>query len=326
MREKLLITGGSGFVAWHIINKALAQGFEVYVSTRPSSGTAHLKDLDLKYTSLDFADPGSIRKELEANQYSHIIHAAGSTRAPSQEQYNLVNAVFTANLAKAAYDSDIPLKKFVFLSSLAAVGPSQGAMIDENKPKQPVTAYGKSKLLAEKMLNDLPGLPLLVFRPTAVYGPRERDILIVFKTISRGLEPYIGSNRQELSFVYVKDLAALVISSLDSLITGKAYNISDGNVYDRYALAGITKSILNKKTFRLHLPLGLVKIIAGIMEAAGSVNHSVPALNRDKLAELTASWACSIEAAKKDLNYDPRYDLSTGLKETLEWYSANKWM
>ena len=298
----------------------------MFVSTRPSSATAHLKDLDLKYTSLNFADEESIRKELRAKQYNYIIHAAGSTRASSQDQYNLVNAVYTANLAKAAADPGIPLKKFVFVSSLAAVGPSRAGIIDENRPMQPVTGYGKSKLLAEQMLNDIPGLPLITFRPTAVYGPRERDILIVFKTISRGLEPYIGRNKQELSFVYVKDLAALMVSSLESLIEGKAYNISDGNTYDRYALAAITKSIINKKTFRLHLPLGLVKILAGIMEAAGSINHSVPALNRDKLAELTASWACSIEAAQKDLGFDPRYDLSKGLTETLEWYKANKWM
>jgi nucleoside-diphosphate-sugar epimerase len=326
MRGKLLITGGSGFVAYHIICRALQEGLEVHVSTRPSSATVHLKELDINYSTLNFADPGSLQKELEQKQYDYIIHAAGSTRASSQEQYNLVNAVYTSNLAKAASVAEIPLKKFVFVSSLAAVGPSQAGMINENVPMQPVTGYGKSKLLAEQMLKELPGLPLIIFRPTAVYGPREKDILMVFKTISRGLEPYIGRKEQELSFVYVKDLAKLMVSSLDSEISGKAYNISDGNIYDKYALAAITKSIINKKTFRLHLPVGLIRMIAGVLEAAGSINRNTPALNREKIAELTASWACNIEPAKADLNFNPAYDLQAGLKETLEWYQENKWL
>lgn len=327
MRGKLLITGGSGFVAYHIICRALEEGLEVYVSTRPSSATAHLKGLDIKYISLDFEDTGSIQEKLEKNRFDYIIHAAGSTRASSQQQYDLVNAVYTFNLAKAAIDAQIPLKKFVFVSSLAAVGPSQTNSIPgESMEMLPVTAYGKSKLLAEQKLKDLPGLPLIIFRPTAVYGPREKDILLVFKTIRRGLEAYIGNKKQELSFVYVKDLAKLMISSLESEISGKAYNISDGHVYDKYALAQITKSIINKKTLKLHLPVGLVRVVAGILEAAGSFNRNTPALNREKIAELTASWPCNIKPVIADLDFNPAYDLRAGLKETLEWYQQNKWL
>jgi nucleoside-diphosphate-sugar epimerase len=327
MKQRLLITGGTGFLGYHIINKAVEQGLEVFVATRQSSVTGHLKGIDVKYMPLNLGDSGVLKQNLEEKQFDFILHAAGSTRAPSQQQYNLVNAVYTANLARAANDADIPLKKFVFVSSLAAIGPAPvGDTIDGNKKMQPVTAYGESKKLAEKMLGEIPGLPLIIFRPTAVYGPREKDILIVLKTFNRGFEPYIGNKPQELSFIYAKDLAELLINSLHSSIIGKAYNISDGEVYSRFALADITKKILHKKTLRLQLPVGLVKLVASILEKAGSINGTTPPLNREKIEELTASWVCSIEEAKIDFGFKPRYNLENGLKETLDWYKANNWL
>ncbi|GAB3834284.1 hypothetical protein GCM10028895_54370 [Pontibacter rugosus] len=119
--------------------------------------------------------------------------------------------------------ADIPLKKFVFISSLAALGPipyQEVAPIQEQSKAQPVTAYGKSKLLAEQYLAELKDLPLVVLRPTAVYGPREKDIFIVLKTLNLGLEPYISNKPQWLSFVYVKDLAKAVMQALGTSISG----------------------------------------------------------------------------------------------------------
>ena len=327
MKEKLLITGGTGFVAFHIIEEALKQGYEVHVSTRPSSSTAHLKAFNLQYISINFADTKAIKDQLEAGQYDYIIHSAGTTRASNQQEYNQVNAEYTFNLAQAANASNIPLKKFVFVSSLAAVGPvSIKDVIDENTTLNPVTEYGKSKLLAEKMLAEIKDLPLITVRPTAVYGPREKDIFIVLKTITRGLEPYIGSNPQELSFVYVKDLAKLLVNVLHAPVNNKAYNVSDGLVYDKFQLASITKKITGKKTLRLQLPVLVIKLVAGLLDATSSITKKTHALNRDKIKELTASWNCNIDAAKSDLNFLPAYDLQTGLRETLQWYKDNNWI
>ncbi len=113
-------------------------------------------------------------------------------------------------------------------------------MITEEIVPAPVTAYGRSKLLAERQLQELPLLPLIVLRPTAVYGPRERDILIVLRAISRGIEAYIGRVEQQLSFVYVKDLASVAINALFSEVSAVAFNISDGRSYGQYELARIS--------------------------------------------------------------------------------------
>ncbi|WP_210486018.1 NAD-dependent epimerase/dehydratase family protein [Rufibacter aurantiacus] len=328
MKERVLITGASGFVGYHLVEAAVNAGLDVYAAVRPSSEIDHLCSFPIQYTQLDFTSVTGLQKELEEKQYTYIIHAAGITKAKDAKEYNTVNAEYTRNLALAAAQAAIPLKKFVFLSSLAALGPvsyKQAQPITEESNAQPVTNYGRSKLLAEKYLAQIENLPLVVLRPTAVYGPREKDIFILFSTISKGLDPYIGKISQKLSFVYVKDLARVVLQALTSEVTHATFNVSDGKSYDRYALADLTKKALRKKAFRFHLPLGLVKIMATLSEKMAG--QKTPALNREKLGELVAeNWNCSIKRLQRDLHYTPEYDLEKGLSHTIRWYKENKWL
>jgi len=221
------------------------------------------------------------------------------------------------------------LEKFVFLSSLAALGPLNDAtsLIQDDSPAAPVTSYGRSKLLAEQYLAKIPNLSLIVIRPTAVYGPREKDLFVIFKTISGGLDPHIGRFPQQLSFIYVKDLASILLKALDVPFSGRSYNVSDGLAYDRYALSAATKSVLNKRAFRVHLPVRLVGYLAVLMEKIYLKRRETPVLNKEKMNELTAiNWACDISRIQKDMGFVPRYDLEHGLKETLLWYKENKWL
>jgi len=331
MKEKVLITGASGFVGFHLIVEALRRDLEVYAAVRKGSDTRHLKEFDLRFCELDYTNPSMLEKQIADGGFNYIIHAAGATRAGSQQQYDTINAGYAFNLANAA--AAVPgtvLKKFVLISSLAAVGPldSRLRLITEDTMPAPVTAYGRSKLLAEQKLKALPSLPLVVLRPTAVYGPRERDIFIMLRSIHRGMEPYIGRVAdQKLSFVYVKDLAAVAINSLFLTVSQMTFNISDGGNYDQYELATLTKQILNKKTVRFHLPYNMVKGMAFALEKWSGWRGKTPVLNREKLHELTAiSWQCSIEKATMHLHYRPQYSLEQGLRETLQWYRTNKWL
>ena len=331
MKEKLLITGASGFIGFHLIEAALGKGLDVYAAVRPRSDVSHLKEYDIRFCELDYTNEQLLAEQLADAGFDYIIHAAGTTRAGSQQMYDTINASYAFNLASAAVEGPgNALKKFVFVSSLAAVGPldSRLRLITEDTTAAPVTAYGRSKLLAEQKLKTLPSLPLVVLRPTAVYGPRERDIFIMLRSIHRGMEPYIGRIvDQHLSFVYVKDLAAVTINSLFSNVSNMTFNISDGESYDQYELANLAKQILNKKTFRLHLPYRMVKGMAFALEKWSGWRGKTPVLNREKLHELTAiNWQCNIEKAKMHLDFRPQYSLEQGLRETLQWYRLNKWL
>ncbi len=327
MQKKVLITGASGFVAYHLIEQAIASGYQVYAAVRKSSAIDHLKHLNIYYTHLDYTNVEALRNNIVDNSYDYIIHASGTTKAKTLAAYNLVNAEYSQNLALAAVGTKV--KKFVFVSSLAAVGPLQSVRgsIEVHQSSNPVTSYGLSKLQAEAYLKDIEGLPLIIIRPTAVYGPREKDIFILFNSINKGLEPYIGNFNQCLSFVYVKDLATVILQAVVSPLTHQSYNISDGLGYDRFALANLSKKILAKRTLKFHIPLSLVRMMASILDFLYANRNTTPALNKEKLAELTAvNWVCDIEKAKMELGYQPRYNLEQGLKETLHWYKENHWL
>ena len=116
--DRVLITGASGFVGFHLIEQALKSNLQVYAAVRKSSDISHLKHLDIQFTYPNFNDVDALVKELEDKQYKYIIHAAGLTKAKSQQDYDFVNATYTYNLAQAAVKANIALSKFVFLSKL----------------------------------------------------------------------------------------------------------------------------------------------------------------------------------------------------------------
>lgn len=327
MSERVLITGASGFVGFHLIEAALKNGLEVFAVVRKSSKTDHLKNLNIQYAYSNFNSIEALQAEIEQNQYDYIIHAAGVTKANSAADYDAVNTDYTINLAKAAVASG-RIKKFVFVSSLAAVGPltTVDGILNEDNPQLPVTAYGHSKKRAEEALKSITDLNYVILRPTAVYGPRDKDILIVLKQFAGRFEPYIGKIDQYLSFIYVKDLAEACILALTKGHQ-TAYLISDGKRYNRYELANITKRLLNVSTLKIHLPVGLVRVIAGLAESVSRITKKPSALNVEKLNELTAvNWICSIEKAQRELGFTPQYDLNRGLEKTLKWYKEHKWL
>ncbi|MBC8035530.1 MAG: NAD(P)-dependent oxidoreductase [Chitinophagaceae bacterium] len=328
MKQKVLITGASGFIGLHLVDAALDAGLDVYTGIRKTSNIAQFSEYSITHTYPDYGDLESLEKELELRQYDYIIHAAGVTKARSEALYNSINGEYTFNLVRAAVNAKISLQKIVLISSLASIGPLNEAnsCITGDTLPQPVTAYGRSKLLAELKLKES-GIPWIILRPTAVYGPGEKDIFLVFKMISRGVEAYIGKGEQKLSFVYVKDLARVAVKALFAPASREDYNITDGHAYSRYALADTIKAYLNKKSLRFHLPYTAVKGVAAVMEKLYERFNRTAVVNREKLLELTgANWTCDISKARRELGFSPEYDLKNGVKETIDWYKQQRWL
>ena len=325
MSERVLITGASGFLGYHLILAALDQHLDVYAAVRKNSQIKHLKDLPIKYLTLNYNEVDEMSTMLIDYKINYIIHAAGVTKAVKQQTYNDINSTFSVNLAKAAAASGNELKKMVFISSLASLGPLKDItnIITEQTVPAPVTAYGRSKLLAEKELAHIK-IPITILRPTAVYGPRDKDIFIMLKTVSQGFDPYIGKKLQQLSFVHVKDVAVVSVQALFSKNIG-TYNITDGNCYSRYEFANIAKAILSKKAFRFHIPMPLVKALAYFLETINGLMNKPAVINREKLNELAATnWVCDINKAKTELNFTPEFNLENGLRDSIAWYQSNK--
>ncbi|MGO1244902.1 MAG: NAD-dependent epimerase/dehydratase family protein [Sphingobacterium sp.] len=331
MKGKILVTGASGFVGSHFVETAFKAGYEIHAAVRYSSSLDAIRPFVAKFVYLDFEDICGLTSFFAEENYTYIVHAAALTKAKTVEQMHAVNVRVSSNLIEAAFQIAVPPKRFVFISSLAAIGPVQydDMPLTENNVYNPITIYGKSKQAAEEMIRQrFSDQPITIIRPTAVYGPREKDLFILFDTMNKGIDAYIGKAPQKLSFIYVKDLANLLLNAcLVSTDHVETFNATDGKVYSRYEMANIFKQVLSRKLVRLHLPYKMVKMLAQLCGWLYRNSKQTPVLYPERLGELTAqSWACDITKAKTILRFDPAYDLEAGLSESLRWYKDNNWL
>jgi len=330
--KKILVTGASGFVGSHLVEEALRRDLEVYAGIRRSSSKEYLQDERLNFVELNYNDISQMSNLIKRKQFDYIIHNAGVVSAPKLSDYMDVNFQYTKNFVDAIVAADEIPEKFTYISSAASYGPVATPdltdFIKEEDTPRPINAYGEAKLASERYLASNPDFPYVVVRPTGVYGPREKEILTFFKMINRHLEGYIGFRRQHLAFVYVKDLVRAVLDATLSVdVSRKGYFISDGRYYSQQDIGRITKRILKKKTLPIRIPVTLIRSIAWMMEQAGKLTGSYPALNLEKVRILESmNWKCDIEPLKEDLNFQPQYDLEDGLEETLAWYKEHGWL
>ena len=323
MHKKLLITGANGFVGSWMVEEAIAQGYHVYAGVRKTSNLQYLKDPRINFFYYSLEKEEKLREQLRAEQFDYIILNAGLTVAKDRETYFKVNAGYTRKICRILIEENSIPSKTVLISSLASYGPADQQVkqiLDDDSTPHPTTWYGESKLQAEQFIQSFRNVPYLIFRPTAVYGPRDQDMVSVYKTIKMGIAPKIGPGDMDATFIYVKDLAKVVIDSLSSAAVNKSYFVGDGTLYPIQTLNSTLAQIFDKKTIKLTIPFGVMKVAAFFSEYIGKIRGQVPILNRNKVKEYFArSFAIDTSDLKKDFNFVPAYDLKSGLEETIEW-------
>lgn len=327
-REKVLVTGASGFIGSTLIDQLLEEGkYNVYAGIRSTSSRKYLTDSRISFIDLPYSNPEKLKEILSVHKFKCIFHFAGLTKAKRNEDFERVNYKFTKNLVDAI---DVNQTKLIYLSSFAAHGPgdektfAKAKVSDVNKPN---TAYGVSKLKSEEYINANFKGKYVILRPTGVYGPRETDYFVFSQTIKNHLEPYLGFVPQHLTFVYSKDLVDLCIKAFESEVSGKTYFVSDGNMYLDSEYARISKETLRTWTIKIKFPLCIVKFISSFLDSFGKIIGKQFTLNKDKYSILSArNWDCDIEDLKKDLDYCPQYDLKKGVEESIKWYKNEKWL
>ncbi|MEZ4952295.1 MAG: NAD(P)-dependent oxidoreductase [Saprospiraceae bacterium] len=329
--KKILITGASGFVGSHLVEEALSRNLQVYAGIRKNSSRQFLQDSRIHFFEMNFSKTDELKEKLNNAKFDYIIHNAGIVSAPKLKDYYTVNFDYLKNLIEALNASDSIPEKFIYISSLASYGPASSTdlsdFLKEEDAKKPINTYGKSKLKAEEFIYSQNDLPYIIIRPTAIYGPREKEILTFFKLINKNIEGYIGFKKQHLTFIYVKDLTKTILDATLSRVSQKSYFISDGNYYSQTDLGKYAKQLLSKKTFRMHVPVSLVRGIAWLLEQPAKITGNYPALNLEKVSILESmNWKCDLTALKEDLNFKPQYNLEKGLEETLQWYKKNGWL
>jgi len=327
--SNILITGSSGFVGSFLVEEALRrENLIVYAGIRKTSSKKYLQDSRIKFVTLDFKDLTDLVSKLSEVSFDYIIHNAGVVRALKEETFFEVNAENTKRFLTAIKKVN-PNTKVILTSSLAVNGPADLIPEDQLSPYtevNPVTIYGKSKKKAEAYVASS-GLPYLIFRPTAVYGPRDQDIHLLFKSVQKGIAPLIGSKPQKLSFIYVKDLVRVIIDGTLSKHQNKIYLVSDGAVYEGSRFHKLVAQVMGKKPIFPRVPIPLVYVAAAFSELKSRISKRADTLNLDKVYELKGrNYACDISDLKKDYNFAPQYSTIEAIKETAEWYKEHNWL
>jgi len=327
--KKVLITGASGFIGSFLVEEALKRNFEVYAGVRRSSNRKYLSNPAIHFLEIDFTDKVALKNMLKnKDRFDYIIHAAGVIKTCNKNDFAVINYQYTKNFIEALQETTKVPDKFLFISSLAVFGPGDEKTMQPIKSTDtphPVTLYGKSKLIAEQYIQSLPDFPYLILRPTGVYGPREKDYYLAYKSIKQHIESYIGTKEQHLTFLYVTDLARLVFDALESKITGKAYFVTDLQRYTVEQFNGIIKKILNKKAFVIVFPKAIVRLVVFITEKLSCFFGKPVTLNSDKYKELICkNWLCESDEIVKDFGFQPEYDLERGVQEAIAWFKKEK--
>jgi nucleoside-diphosphate-sugar epimerase len=323
----VLVTGGTGFVGSHTVEQLLQRGFTVRCLvrySRPDLGWIGKLPVEIvrgSYYSIDTLQPALA-------DVDYVMHIAGVTKAKKDRDYHDGNVLATKNLLEAA--TGFPaLKKFTFVSSLAAAGPGpDGIPLREDAHSVPITTYGISKLEAETVCHLYANkLPITILRPPAVYGPRDTDILQMFRYVKRGIRPVFGLHKR-VSVVYGPELARAIIEATISQRTdGETYFVSDPNIYELDEILLRVAKLLGRRTVAVRFPPFVLYTIAAVGELASTFSSSAAVLNIEKARDLLQpNWLCDPSKLKNHAGFETQVSLEDGLRITIEWYKEYGWL
>jgi dihydroflavonol-4-reductase len=325
---KAFVTGATGFVGSHLVDLLLKEGFEVSCLKRKTSSVKWLEGKNVSFVDGDLYSNEALETAIKDVDY--VFHVAGVVKAKNLEGFERGNNLATKNLIEITAKVNPNIKKFVHVSSLAVCGPNPDnqPLTEEYIPK-PMTAYAKTKREAEKeVLKFRDKIPVVIVRPPAIYGPRDTEVFIYFKTFNSGLNSIIGFQDKYLSIIHVKDLVqGIYLAGVKETKSGDIFFITPDEAYNWDDVGAVTSKVMNKKAIKLRVPHFVVFTVGGIMEFAYKFTKSVPTLNIEKCFDITrAGWFASNQKAKDLLGYQPQFSLEEGFRDTYEWYKKEGWI
>jgi nucleoside-diphosphate-sugar epimerase len=328
---KVLVTGASGFLGSHVVERLSAAGEQVRALVRRTSNRRHLASLP----NVEFFE-GSVeeidRMRDAVDGMDAVVHAAGVIKARTPDEFFAINVGGTSNLIQAARNlaNGRRLKRFVLVSSLEACGPSADGAPVPSHQENPVTAYGRSKLAAEKVvLSARDEVPVTLLRPGAIYGPRDEEILEAFRSIQRGLLPLVDGGRAKGVWIYATDCAEACIRAIHAdVASGSIYFVDDGcgPIAQKQMLADAERALGRNAFVRANLPVPVLMTVARGLEVLGRVANRPVMLTREKANMLLQNWICTSEETCRELDWQPRVPWNEGIQRAVDWYRQNGWL
>lgn len=321
---KALVTGANGFIGSHLAEELALREWEVKCLVRRSHGLGWIESLPVCLLRGDCRDKTTLGPAVEGVDV--VFHLAGVINALDWDEYYQANVVGTRNMLEACNERNPGLKKFVHVSSISAVGPSdKGRALTEDDPDEPVSDYGRSKLAGEQAVRELARkFPFVIIRPPNVIGPRQRELEEAIRLLKKGIKPIIGTGEPQTSLCYVRDVVeALILAAECPQADGRTYFLADPRPYAWSEITDALQEALGIRGIMLSVPYPAQWLVAAASEAAARLTGQTPRLTRTSvLAARKLNWIYDGSRIKRELGFEPRTSLKEAIQETIEWYEA----
>ena len=320
---KALVTGATGFIGAHLTKYLTDKGYEVYALVRKNSKLDRLKKLNV-YPKLIYGDITNLDSLKEAvREKDYVFHLAAVINANRWEDYYWINYQGTKNISIAIKKNNPNIKRFLYVSSIAASGPSiKGHLKNENDKCKPINNYGKTKLMGEEAVKEeLKGLPYTIIRPPNVIGPGQQELLQSITTIESGIMPMLGNGDEQTSIIHVRDLVrAITLAAESNASIGKTYFITDGKQYSWRWLAKCIKEAL-KKHFVIPLNYPMLILIAFLISNISKIQGKASFVSPKRIIQIRKNyWTYDGSCFEKDLGFKAEVEICNGIKEAVKDY------
>jgi dihydroflavonol-4-reductase len=314
------ITGATGFVGWHLCEMFAAAGWGVRAIVRPGNRKAIPPGIQAIEAPLDRE-----RLTVAFDTTDLVIHSAAVIRAPTERAFSIANVEGTRAVVDAANRVGARL---VHLSSQAAIGPGTPQRPSrEDDPPRPVNRYGRSKLESEAVVRDQCRGPWTILRPCAVYGPRDRGFLPLFRLARHGLAIAAAPLSTPFTFVFIEDLVrAIELAATDDRAVGETFFVGHPEPQRVEALMRALVGAAGRRFRPLRVPPLLIDLLALAGEASWKLGWQ-PTVDRGRLAELRAiGFVCAVDRIRERIGFEAAMPFHQGIEQTTRWYQEQKWL
>ena len=326
---KALVTGANGFIGDYLVKRLLKEGLQVRVLIQRGTALGPLVNLPIETLDGDLSEPETLKAAVQGADY--IFHLAALKKAYSEAEYDAANFIGTKNLLEACIQSNPALKRLVYMSTQAALGPAEShdKPLNEETPSKPVSFYGTSKRKGEVAVLDYAHrLPVTIVRAPVVYGPKKKELFQVYKAATLHLQLILGFFTKYISFCYIDDLIeGLWLAAMKEAARGQIYFIADETIYTDRQFSKTVAEVLGRWTVKVLVPDTLFVLEGWLKDMILAFKGIKSSYNRHNNYEMIQPfWICNTAKARKELGFQAKVKLAEGVKRTAEWYKANKWL
>ncbi|MFO1518607.1 MAG: NAD(P)-dependent oxidoreductase [bacterium] len=322
---KIFLTGASGFLGSHTAHELIRRGNDVSALMRKTSSREGLPSA-LRFIEGALPDCRNLKEALEAADV--VVHVAGVVKTLKKETFYEVNALGTENLVREILSLKNPPKLFLHISTIAVHhSDREEDFCLSPESCRPLTHYGKSKLEGEKALSPLKGkIKTIVLRPPVLYGPRDQELLPMFKAVKWGIVPVFGRGENELSVCYVEDVARAIADLTERPpAEDDIFCLDDGSVQTWKSMLQTLSEVVGRKAVSLPIPPFLFRPGAWFSQTFATLTGKPTIFTVDKVNEMEQPrWVCGHRKLSECTNWKPSVSFREGARKTFDFYRKEK--